>query len=80
MSGQGEDKQDVLSMAVPNGLIQGLIGVLVLLTPVVAEVPAHQLAMDLIAGGILVVGGTFSLVWGMRRNRARRAGAVDSSS
>ncbi len=54
-----------LGMAVPNGIITGLIGVLVLLTPLTVEVAEHQLAMDLIAGAVLTVGGFVSLVLGL---------------
>ena len=56
-----------LNMSVPNGIILGLIGLLVLLTPLTTDVPEHQLPMDLIAGSVLIIGGMTSLAWGLRR-------------
>ena len=56
-----------LNMALPNGIILGLIGLLVLLTPLTTEVPEHQLLMDVIAGAVLFTGGMVSLIKGLYR-------------
>lgn len=56
-----------MSTLVPNGIILGLIGVLILLTPLTTEVAGLQLAMDLVAGGVLLVGGMISLMYGLRK-------------
>ena len=56
-----------IGMAVPNGIILALIGVLVLLTPLVSEMSPDQRSMDWVAGTLLVVGGVGSLVWGLTR-------------
>jgi uncharacterized membrane protein HdeD (DUF308 family) len=66
--GQSEYRMPI---AVPNGIILALIGILVLLTPLVEEVPRSKLAMNLIAGGVMTVGGILSLLWGFKQ--ARRA-------
>ena len=56
-----------MPIAIPNGIILAMIGVLVLLTPVFEAVPRSKLAMNLIAGSIMTVGGLLSLLWGLRR-------------
>ena len=56
-----------LKIAIPNGIILGLIGVLVLITPMTVEVRGRGLTMDLVAGAVLVVGGAVSLLWGLLR-------------
>lgn len=56
-----------LNMGVPNGIILGLIGLLVLLTPLTTEVTEHQLLMDVIAGVVLITGGIMSLIKGVYR-------------
>lgn len=58
-----------LPIAIPNGVILMLIGVLVLLTPLVEPIARAQLPMDLVAGFMLVVGGAVSIGWGVRRRR-----------
>lgn len=72
-----EDKQAKpgLNMAIMNGVILGLIGLLVLITPLAEPLGPVELAMDLVAGGLLLAGGTGSLTWGVLRMRraARRA-------
>ena len=69
----GNESKNPMSTLVPNGIILGLIGGLVLLTPLTTEVARDQLAMDLIAGGILLAGGGLSLVCGLRK----RGGSAD---
>jgi len=58
-----------LNMAVPNGIILGLIGLLVVVTPLTTSVSGNHLIMDLVAGTVLIVGGSVSLVLGLRRRR-----------
>lgn len=62
-----ESANSKLNMASVNGIILALIGILVLITPLRVELSGYPLAMDLIAGGVLVVGGGFSLLWGWTR-------------
>jgi hypothetical protein len=54
-----------LGMAVLNGIILGLIGILIVITPLTTDIPKNQLGMDLVAGSILILGGAASLVWGL---------------
>jgi len=63
----GKESKNPMSLLVPNGIILGLIGLLVLLTPLTTEVAGHDLVMDMIAGGVLMVGGMLSLAWGLRK-------------
>jgi hypothetical protein len=58
-----------MPIAVPNGIILALIGVLVLLTPVFEVVPHSKLSMDIVAGSVMVVGGALSALWGLLRRR-----------
>ena len=58
-----------LNMGVPNGIILGLIGLLVLLTPLTIEIERSQIKIDIIAGGILLAGGLVSLLWGLKGKR-----------
>lgn len=58
-----------LPIAVPNGIILALIGALVLLTPLFEEVPRSKLAMNIIAGSVMVAGGILSALWGLLRRR-----------
>jgi hypothetical protein len=58
-----------LTMAIPNGIILALIGVLVLLTLLTSEFSREGFWMNVVAGGVLVVGGLVSLVLGLRRMR-----------
>jgi len=58
-----------MPIALPNGIILALIGVLVLLTPLFEAVPRSKLAMDMIAGSAMVVGGVLSALWGLWRRR-----------
>ena len=68
-----------LNMAVPNGIILGIIGALVLITPLAAEgMERHQVVLDLIAGGILLVGGVGSLVYGLRTSRGMALKSVNN--
>ena len=62
-----------MPIAVPNGIILALIGILVLLTPLVEEVPRSKLAMNTVAGGVMTVGGILSLLWGLKRARRAKA-------
>jgi len=66
---KNKDSKLTLNMAVPNGIILALIGVLVLITPLATEIRGDRLAMDLVAGGALVIGGGISLAWGLTRRK-----------
>lgn len=59
-----------LPIAIPNGIILGIIGLLVMLTPLVEHVEDTKVAMDLISGGCMLAGGILSLVWGLRKRRS----------
>jgi hypothetical protein len=63
-----EKAKSKINLAIPNGIILGLIGLLVLLTPWAVEVPENQLYIDYIAGIILFLGGLISLILGLRGN------------
>ncbi len=58
-----------LPIAVPNGIILALMGVLVLVTPMVEAVEPSKLRMNIIAGVVMTVGGLASLLWGLRQTR-----------
>ncbi len=64
-----KDSNFTLNMAVPNGIILALIGVLVLITPLATEIRGDRLTMDLVAGAALVIGGGVSLVLGLKRRK-----------
>jgi len=66
-----EQNETKLRLAIPNGIILGLIGLLVLLTPWAADVPKDRLFVDYIAGIILVLGGLISVIFGLA-NRSKR--------
>ncbi|MDM8004942.1 MAG: hypothetical protein QUV05_02150 [Phycisphaerae bacterium] len=58
-----------MPIAIPNGIILALIGVLVLVTPLVETVEPSKLRMNIIAGAVMTVGGLASLLWGLRQTR-----------
>ena len=58
-----------LNIAVPNGIILTLIGILVLVTPLFTELTQLNLLIDILAGAILTVGGGLSLLFGVRAAR-----------
>jgi hypothetical protein len=62
-------KEPRIAMATINGVIMGLIGFLMLITPLVAEVAADKIKIDIIAGGVLLAGGFVSLILGLRRKQ-----------
>lgn len=62
-----------LPIAVPNGIILALIGVLVLLTPLVETVESGKVVMNLIAGVVMTAGGLASLLWGLMHTRRPEA-------
>ncbi len=65
----GPESRQKLTILIPNGIIMALIGGLVAITPLAAEVRGGQLVMDLVAGAILLAGGSLSLYFGVRRAR-----------
>lgn len=56
-----------LNIAIINGLVVALIGTLIFITPLAVSVPGNLVAMDWIAGSILVVVGIACIIWGRRR-------------
>jgi hypothetical protein len=54
-----------LSMAIYNGIMLALVGILVAATPLTTEIPANQLKMVYISGGGLVVGGLVAIAFGL---------------
>ena len=55
-----------LNIAVPNGIILTLIGILVLVTPLFTELTQLNLLIDILAGAVLTAGGGLSLFFGVR--------------
>ena len=49
-------------MILINGLILGIIGALILITPLVADVPPDKIFLDIIAGSVLLVVGLVCLI------------------
>ena len=66
-----EQIKSKVGLAIPNGIILGLIGLLVLLTPWAAKVPRDQSHVDYIAGAILLLGGLISLLLGLRKKKRK---------
>lgn len=64
---------------IPGGTILALIGLMVLLTPLVTDVTGKDLAIDLAAGGVLLVVGLFSLLTGLKQLKATKQASQDSS-
>jgi len=63
----GKDESEYrLRLGIPNGIVLSLIGMLVLVTPLTIKIPENQLAMDLIAGAALVIGGLVSFISGWK--------------
>ena len=50
-----------VSMILINGLILGIVGVLILITPFVVDIPSDKICLDMIAGGVLLVVGLICL-------------------
>ncbi len=62
-----EEEKYKLDIALPNGVILTLIGILILLTPMVAELTQKQVKIDYAAGGFMVIFGIISMVRGIIR-------------
>ncbi len=58
-----------LNIAIPNGIILTLIGILVLVTPLFTELTQLNLLIDILAGAVLTAGGGVSLLFGVRTAR-----------
>lgn len=65
----GQASKQKLTILIPNGIIMALIGILVAITPLAAEIRGSQLVMDLVAGGVLLVGGSVSIYAGVCKAR-----------
>lgn len=46
-----------------NGLILGIIGILILITPFVTEIPKQKIKLDIIAGSVLLAVGIICLIY-----------------
>ena len=57
-----KDKNN-LSMIFINGLILGVIGILILITPLVTEIPKEKIKLDIIAGAVLLAVGIICLIY-----------------
>jgi len=57
-----DNNKQNLSMILINGLILGIIGALILITPLVADIPPDRVFLDIIAGGVLLVVGLVCLI------------------
>jgi len=57
-----DNNKQNLSMILINGLILGIIGVLILITPLVADIPPDKVFLDIIAGGVLLIVGLVCLI------------------
>jgi len=57
-----DNNKQNFSMILINGLILGVIGALILITPLVAKVPRDKVFLDIIAGGVLLVVGLVCLI------------------
>ena len=66
-----EKKKYNLNIALLNGIILTLIGILVLLTPFTVSLSPGELLVDIIAGMLLTLGGGLSLIAGFI-NRLKR--------
>lgn len=64
-----KSKEPRIAMATINGAIMGLIGLLMLITPLTTDVAAGKIKIDIIAGGVLLAGGFVSLILGLRRKQ-----------
>jgi len=58
-----------LNIAVPNGIILTLIGILVLVTPLFTGLTQLNILIDILAGAMLTAGGGLSLLFGVRAAR-----------
>ena len=61
-----KNRKFTLNIGIPNGLILTVIGILVLLTPVLHDMVVSHILIDLVAGLLLIVGGSISLYFGIR--------------
>ena len=67
-----KDREFTLNIGIPNGIILTVIGILVLLTPVVHPMDKTSVLIDILAGIILIGGGSFSLYNGVRHIKNER--------
>jgi len=56
-----------LNIAIPNGIILAVIGILVLFTPFFTDLTPMNVLIDIIAGILLAGGGGLSLFLGYRK-------------
>lgn len=63
---------------IAGGMVLALIGVMVLLTPLVVNIDRNGLVLDFIAGGILLIVGSGSLIMGLKRRSLVKSAVQDS--
>ena len=61
------EKNKRLNMNVINGIVLSVIGILVMITPLATEIAPEKVKIDIIAGGVLFVGGAVSILYGLKR-------------
>ena len=67
-----KDSEFTLNIGIPNGIILTVIGILVLLTPLIHPMDKTSVLIDVLAGIILIVGGSISLYFGVRHIKNKR--------
>lgn len=67
-----EDEKYKLDIALPNGVIMTLIGLLVIMSPLASDLTKKQVSLDYLAGGILMAAGIVSIGWGIIRRKNRK--------
>ncbi|HUV41112.1 MAG TPA: phage holin family protein [Sedimentisphaerales bacterium] len=63
---------------IAGGMVLALIGVMVLLTPLVVNIDRNGLVLDFIAGGLLLIVGSGSLIMGLKRHGRVKPPVQDS--
>ncbi|MFC1509277.1 hypothetical protein ACFL60_06285 [Candidatus Omnitrophota bacterium] len=64
-----KDREFTLNIGIPNGIILTVIGILVLVTPIVHPMDKTSVLIDILAGIILIGGGSISLYTGIKNMR-----------
>ena len=67
-----KDREFTLNIGIPNGIILTVIGILVLITPLMHPMDKTSVLIDVLAGIILIGGGSVSLYFGIRHISNKR--------